>query len=97
MIAENLRPQICKVSGEYGGSYFYKGEWDILDHILVSDKLIAKAKGFKVIPGTGKIHSPKYLMETWKGDVIPFRAYAGAKYLGGYSDHLPVTIDVKLK
>jgi predicted extracellular nuclease len=97
LIAEKLHPQICKASGIYGGSYFYKGEWDILDHILVSDKLVSKSKGFKVIPNSGKIHSPELLMELYKGDIIPFRTYGGKKYLGGYSDHLPVTIDVKLK
>ena len=62
LIAENLRPQICKASGEYQGTYFYKGEWDVLDHILVSDKLVSKPKGFKVIPNSGKIHSPELLM-----------------------------------
>ncbi len=97
LIAEKLRPQICKASGEFGGTYSYKGEWDVLDHILVSNNLVAKTKGFKVVSGSGKIHSPKYLMETFKGDVVPFRTYAGSKYLGGYSDHLPVTIDVKLR
>jgi hypothetical protein len=25
---------------------------------------------------------------------MPFRTYGGPKYLGGYSDHLPVFIDV---
>ena len=97
LIAESLRPQICKASGEYQGTYFYKGEWDVLDHILVSDGLLSKKKGFKVVPNSGKILSPTYLMETFKGDLLPFRTYAGRKYLGGFSDHLPVVIDVKLR
>jgi hypothetical protein len=36
-------------------------------------------------------------MEEYKGNIQPFRTYGGKKYLGGYSDHLPVSITVKLK
>jgi predicted extracellular nuclease len=96
-VAEKLSEVICKESGEFGGTYSYKNEWDILDHIMVSPSVKGK-KGFKMISNSGKIHSPAYLIEEFKGNKVPFRTYAGAnKYLGGYSDHLPVTIDVKLK
>lgn len=96
LIAEKLQPQIIKTSGEFGGTYFYNNSWDILDHILVSAGNFGK-KCFKVIPNSGKIYSPKYLMEEYKGNIQPFRTYGGKKYLGGYSDHLPVSITVKLK
>lgn len=95
LIAEKLSPQILKTSGEFGGTYSYKGEWDILDHIMVSASLLQKKK-IKVIPNTGKIYSFSYLLETYKGNIVPFRTYAGKKYLGGYSDHLPVSIEIKL-
>lgn len=94
MIAEKLTPMVCKTSGEFGGTYFYKNEWDVLDHIMVSPEARGK-KGFKVIAGSGKILSPSFLIEEYKGKKQPFRTYGGSKYLGGYSDHLPVTIDVK--
>lgn len=95
MVAEKLTEMICKESGEFGGSYLHDGEWNVLDHIMVSPALRGK-KGMKVIVGSGKIHSPAFLIEEYKGKKQPFRTYAGSKYLGGYSDHLPVTIDVKL-
>lgn len=96
LVAEVLQPQITKKSGEFGGSYFYKGEWDVLDHMMVSPALLINKKGIKVIPNTGKIYSPAYLLTEYKGAKVPYRTY-GRDYEGGYSDHLPVSIEVKLK
>jgi predicted extracellular nuclease len=93
MIAQQLNPMITKDSGEFGGTHSYKDEWDVLDHIMVS-KGFTKKKKLKVIQSSGKIHSPKFLLEEYKGKIVPFRTYAGNKYLGGYSDHLPVSIEV---
>ncbi|MFM7683034.1 MAG: endonuclease/exonuclease/phosphatase family protein [Bacteroidota bacterium] len=95
LIAEKLTPMILKTSGEFGGTHTYKGEWGILDHIMVS-------KGFtsgklSVIPSSGKINSFEFLMEEYKGNKQPKRTFVGEKYLGGYSDHLPVSIDLKIK
>jgi endonuclease/exonuclease/phosphatase family metal-dependent hydrolase len=85
---------IVKSSGEFGGTHTYKGEWGILDHIMVS-------KGFNegklsVIPNSGKISSFEFLMEEYKGNKQPKRTFVGEKYLGGYSDHLPVSIDLQI-
>ncbi len=27
----------------------------------------------------------------------PFRTYAGTRYLGGYSDHFPVLVEIEIK
>lgn len=90
LVYQVLNQMIFKTSGEFGGSYNYKNEWDVLDHIAVSNNLIEN-KGFRVIKDSGKILSPEYLIETYKGNKVPFRTYA-KNYLGGYSDHLPVRI-----
>lgn len=96
LVMEKLTGMICKQSGEFGGSYLHDGEWNVLDHIMVSDGLRGK-KGIRVKIGSGKIHSPAFVIEEYKGKKQPFRTYVGSnKYLGGYSDHLSVTIDVKL-
>lgn len=96
IISKRLTPMISKSSGEYGGSYNYRGEWDVLDHIMVSEKLFT-SKPFSVLKNSGQILSFPYLMEEYKGQKVPLRVYAGKKYLGGYSDHLPVRIGVRLK
>ena len=95
-VAERLTPMITKESGKYGGSYNYRDEWDVLDHIMVSPTLF-NTKKLKVVKNSGEIISFPYLIEQYKGKDVPFRVYAGSKYLGGYSDHLPVKIEVLLK
>ncbi|MDP4798379.1 MAG: endonuclease, partial [Crocinitomicaceae bacterium] len=87
LIAEVLKPMITKESGEYHGSYNYRGEWDVLDHILVSSNFFEKKSG--IIKDSGKIYSNQFLLDVYKGDTVPYRTYGGKKYLGGYSDHLP--------
>ncbi len=96
MISERLTPMIFKQSGEFGGSYNYRGDWDVLDHIMVSPTLFFNKK-VKVVENSGQILSFPYLITEYKGNQVPNRVYAGAKYLGGYSDHLPVRIEVQLK
>lgn len=95
IIARTLSPMIINESGKFGGTYNYKGQWEIIDHIFVSKGLNNSGK-LKVIPNSGKIHSFPYLMEEYKGVIVPFRTYAGSKYLGGYSDHLPVSIEITM-
>lgn len=94
LLNKTLAPMITKSSGEFGGSYNYNNEWGILDHILIS-KGLSNGKP-SIIKDSGKIHSFPFLIEEYKGQLVPKRTYAGNKYLGGYSDHLPVSINIKL-
>jgi predicted extracellular nuclease len=92
LISEKLTPMILKSSGEFGGTHTYKGEWGILDHIMVSNGF--KEGNLSIVPNSGKINSFDFLMEDYKGKKQPKRTFVGEKYLGGYSDHLPVSIDL---
>lgn len=95
MIAERLTPMITKTSGKFGGSYSYKNEWDVLDHMMVSPN--AYEGKLRFVQNSGKIMSNDFLIEEFKGNLVPKRNYAGNKYLDGYSDHLPVKVGVILK
>ena len=95
MISEKLTPMIQPESGEFGGTHNYNNEWDVLDHIMISPSFLKK-KGIKIIKNSGEIHSFEYLITEYKGQMVPFRTYGGNKYLGGYSDHLPVSVNVSL-
>lgn len=95
LIAERLTPMITKSSGKFGGSYNYRGEWDVLDHIMISSNFM-KGKAVKVVKNSGRILSSDFIITEYKGDLVPKRNYAGSKYLDGYSDHLPVTIEVEI-
>jgi len=92
IIEARLNPVITAQSGEFGGSYNYKEEWGILDHIYVSKGLSSGKVRMK--ENSGKISSFPYLITEYKGNKVPFRTYGGEKYLGGYSDHLPVSIEI---
>ncbi len=93
-IMEKLTPMITQTSGSKGGSHSYKNEWNILDHMLISPGMENKG-GMQAITNSGKINEFEYLLETWKGNVVPLRTYVGSKYLGGYSDHLPVSFEIQ--
>lgn len=93
-ISLRLSPQITEKSGSFGGTHQYKGEWDVLDHIFVSNGM--KNGKLKIIENSGKINEFPYIIEVFKGNKQPFRTYVGTKYLGGYSDHLPVSIDISV-
>lgn len=95
MVEKRLNPMISKSSGKFGGSYSYKNEWDILDHIMVTPN--ANEGRIRFVKNSGKILSNDFLIEEFRGNKVPKRNYAGEKYLDGYSDHLPVTVGVIFK
>lgn len=74
------------------GSHYYKGEWGMLDQIIVSKnmyKLLLKDLDTGA-PFNG-VYSADFMLYTDKktGEKSPSRTYGGNKYFGGYSDHLP--------
>lgn len=67
------------------GTYRYHGEWNSLDQILCSRSLWRRMRSCEI----GDL--PFLLEDDEKyGGKKPFRTYLGPKYLGGYSDHLPL-------
>lgn len=79
-----------------GGTYRYQGEWGIFDQILASGSLFMKNKSLRLSPSLASIAHFPFLLEEDKryGGKQPFRTYHGMKYQGGYSDHLPVYVDL---
>jgi predicted extracellular nuclease len=93
LLDERLDPMITVDSGPTKGTHCYNNEWGILDHIYVSPNFIGSKKG--ILKNSGVIHHFPFLMEEYKGVLQPKRTYGGSKYLGGYSDHLPVSVKIK--
>ena len=84
---------ILKSKGE--GSYKYKGIWGMIDQIIVSESLLDKKHRIATSPENASVFKADFLLEPdedFIGDK-PFRTFAGFKYHGGFSDHLPVYID----
>lgn len=80
---------------EKTGTYNYKGEWGILDHLIVSGFLLRHNEGMHTSPENAHIANFLFLLEDdlKYGGQKPFRTYYGMKYIGGFSDHLPVFLD----
>ncbi|MRT91818.1 endonuclease [Ancylomarina sp. 16SWW S1-10-2] len=74
----------------------YKGVWGMLDQFIVSGALLNSNGILQTHPNNMFIFAPAYLLETdvsYKGK-RPCRTYIGYKYHGGFSDHLPVYLDL---
>jgi predicted extracellular nuclease len=74
------------------GTIKFREEWETIDHMIVSRPLLSHTT-----PHTLHIFDAPFLLqddEAWFGKK-PFRTYYGAKYIGGFSDHLPVYMDLK--
>ncbi|MCF7801845.1 MAG: endonuclease/exonuclease/phosphatase family protein [Candidatus Marinimicrobia bacterium] len=72
------------------GTYMYRGEWNVIDHVIVSQGLLDRDRFVWVQGSTDRFLQPYQLQRSGKYKGYPFRMYAGGKYLGGYSDHMPV-------
>jgi endonuclease/exonuclease/phosphatase family metal-dependent hydrolase len=83
-------------SGPVKGTLKYQGEWNTFDQIIVSGSLLSSGNGLKVSEEGYRIFSGSFLLATDKKyeGYKPFRTYNGYAYLGGFSDHLPVYIDL---
>lgn len=79
---------------QFRGSYRYQGRWQVIDHILVSGSLLDAGQSFYT-DGRMGIFAPAFLLEEQAGSYgdRPLPTYRGPRYLGGYSDHLPVWLD----
>lgn len=73
------------------GSHRYKGQWAYLDQIIISKNLADKTSTFGCFEAS-------FLFEDdnrYPGKQ-PFRTYRGMQYNDGFSDHLPIFIDLQL-
>lgn len=81
-------------------TYNYKGEWGVLDHIIVSGSLLNKTNAAYTQKEWASVFDSDLVMNYYnnrygKGK-RPNRTYAGNNYYGGYSDHLPVYLNLKV-
>ncbi len=80
------------------GSHKHKEKWGILDQIIVSGALLSAKNGVKTSKENAYIFNADFLQiedKAFTGKKT-FRTYLGYKYQGGYSDHLPVFLDLDI-
>jgi len=90
----NLSAALKKNSGI--GTHKYRGRWSVIDQFMVSRNMVGNST---IKAEKAGIFAPGFLLEddaTYSGRK-PFRSYSGYRYTGGYSDHLPVYLDLVVK
>lgn len=79
------------------GSISYAGEWFLFDQFVTSAALLEEQASLTVRDGEGRVFRKGFLLEKdekWLGDK-PYRTYIGYRYRPGFSDHLPIYLDLK--
>jgi hypothetical protein len=72
------------------GSNAWRDSWNLFDQMLLSHSLIdSRQKGYMHYKSV-VFHAPYLISKTGNFKGYPFRTFAGSRYQGGYSDHLPV-------
>jgi hypothetical protein len=94
---KGLYNMFWKHAMEGKGSYKYQGEWNMLDQIIVSGKML-KGGGLYTSQDKAVIFETPFILEEDKQHFgyKPMRTFNGRRYIGGYSDHLPIYIDLFL-
>jgi predicted extracellular nuclease len=81
---------------EGNGTYRYMGAWEMIDQVIVSGSLLSSKNGLFTSQKMLKIFNPDFLLKKdpkYPG-LSPFSTYHGYRYQGGFSDHLPVLLDL---
>ena len=71
--------------------------WEVFDQWIVSDYFLEENVCFDF--SSADIFDADFLLQpdTKFGGVKPKRTYSGFKYMGGFSDHLPIVLRIKFK
>jgi len=73
------------VSGQ--GSYNYRGDWNWLDQIIISDNF--RSSDVQLL-SVGAFKRDFMMYKNKKGEMFPSRSFGGNTWYGGFSDHLPI-------
>lgn len=96
LVQQDLYNPMEKLHTRYRGSLSYRSQWNNFDQIILSHSFHKFQQG-KHSFNHADIFDRDYV-KVFKGRYkgSPFRTYAGPNYQGGYSDHFPVYISLKL-
>ena len=79
----------------FEGTLKHQTDWQIFDQIIVTPSVM-DGEGLRYLEGSARIFHADFMLEddeTYHGKKL-FRTYIGPRYFGGFSDHLPVYIDL---
>jgi Predicted extracellular nuclease len=81
------------------GTYKYQGKWEVLDQFIVSGNMLTEESGIRVKNGEAYVFKAEFLLEDderYYGKK-PYRTNLGPRYIGGFSDHLPIYMDLIIR
>lgn len=78
------------------GTMKYQSQWQIFDQIIVSTGLMNPNNTIYCTHGNATVFNQDFLLkkDDTYGGFKPFRTFNGYRFEGGYSDHLPVLLDL---
>jgi hypothetical protein len=78
------------------GTLKFQSQWFIFDQVIVSGSLLTAKTGIYTRPENAKVPELPFLLEEDLkfGGKKPFRTFYGFSYNGGFSDHLPVLLQL---
>lgn len=87
------------MAGKPGGTYRFRGEWGMLDQLIVSGCLLGENPRIRTAYLEAQVLRFPFLLEEDEryGGETPFRTYKGRRYQGGYSDHLPLLLKLSIR
>jgi predicted extracellular nuclease len=86
---------VCSEHKTGRGSYNFRGDWGFLDHFIVSSGMLDEDG---IVAAEAKaLWNRKLLFDHPKFGRSPDRTYGGRRYHGGYSDHLPIVLELQLR
>ncbi|WP_430812328.1 MULTISPECIES: endonuclease/exonuclease/phosphatase family protein [unclassified Carboxylicivirga] len=77
------------------GTLCYRGKWNLFDQIILTQGLLGSEQGLRYEDALVYSYAHLKVPEgKYKG--YPFRTYVGNRHDGGYSDHFPVSVVLKM-
>lgn len=79
------------------GTNKYREDWSVIDQFVITGMFLTGNAGLAIDAGGAQIYSPDFLLvddPTYLGKKL-FRTFNGFQYTGGFSDHLPVYLDIR--
>ena len=80
------------------GTHSFENKWSLLDQFIVSTNLLTVGNPTTVHRNTAVIFDMEWLLVRGAtGALRPLRTFQGPMYIGGFSDHLPIYLDLIMK
>ena len=88
----NLYNMAYNLEKEDKGTYNYRGDWGMLDQMIISRGIFNADSGVEVTYKDCKVLRKDWMLYKDKkyNEIKPSKSYGGPNYYGGYSDHLPI-------